>query len=217
MRSRGGGMDYVNDVFISYKRQDEWTGWVRGPFRKLLKAYLTQELGTEPRIFVDDAIPVGADQAMALGDNLARSKVMIGVFSADYFGSEWCLHELDLMAGRAIATNTVGPNQGIIIPALVQDGHRIPSPIDVLQRIDLGEWRRVGINETWPTYPGFSEGMKGLAEVVGKAVLGAPNFDVAWVTDCTTRFGAVFTGRVPPTHLVPKPWPAPIAPPKLGV
>ena len=209
-------MDYLHDVFVSYKRQTEWTHWVRGPFQDLLRAYLTEELGTEPRIFVDSAIPGGADQAMALGDSLGRAKVMIGIFSADYFGSEWCMHELDLMTGRAVATKAIGPSQGIIIPAVVQDGHRIPSPIDALQRFDLGQWRRVGIDKTWGIYPGFSDQMKSLAELVGKAVFAAPAFNADWVEECTQRFALVLTDGVADTkHLKRKPWPPPTAPPKL--
>ena len=95
-------MDYQHHIFISYKRERHWTPWVRDHFKELLSSYLHQDLAVErPDIFVDERIDVGADWVDELAEHLATSAVMVAIFSADYFASDWCIHELDLMLGRS--------------------------------------------------------------------------------------------------------------------
>ncbi len=81
-------MDYKHDVFISYRRQELWTSWTRDHFKPLLGSYLQQELGGKPDIFVDERIEVGIDWVDALAEHLAASKIMVAIFSGDYFGSD---------------------------------------------------------------------------------------------------------------------------------
>ena len=55
--------------------------------RNLFNAYLTQELGESPRIFVDGRIELGANWPHRLGGRLARARMLVPSFSDDYFSS----------------------------------------------------------------------------------------------------------------------------------
>ena len=116
-------MIYRHDVFISYRRQLLWTPWTRDHFKVLLTAYLQQELGAPPDVFVDERIEVGADWVDELGTHLACSKAMVAILSRDYFGSPWCLHELDLMLERSLGA------QPLIVPVIVQDCDNLSPPL----------------------------------------------------------------------------------------
>src|SRR3954451_9800243 len=96
-------MTYRHDVFISYKRELNWTDWTRDHFKELLKSYLQQDLGRTPDVFLDEHLEsdFGIDWVRGLGTHLATAKVIVVLFSRDYFASDWCVHELDLAMERA--------------------------------------------------------------------------------------------------------------------
>jgi hypothetical protein len=209
-------MDYLYDVFISYRRHPEWTPWTRQHVRNLLDAYLTQELGQSPRIFVDDRIEPGADWPHRLGESLARSRVLVVIFSGDYFGSPWCLHELDLMHTRLLRF----PDSSLIVPVLGHDGDLIPGEIARLQRFDLTAFRNTDLQRRTPRYEQFSEAIRDLAPHVASAIGTAPRFDPAWVEEFRHRFDQVYgahsSGQVVPVKtLTLKPQRSPIAPPRV--
>lgn len=204
-------MAYEHDVFISYKREQCWTPWTRDHFKKLLKSYLQQDLGHEPDIFVDERIVVGADWVDSLAEHLAKSRVLVAIFSADYFGSDWCVHELDMMLERSQACHGAKAEDArLIIPVVVHDGHLIPKPVKRLQPADFAAYRIAHINDASADYHEFSKEMKKLSPMVAKAIQGTPVFDAAWVDHHKQRFNEVFENtevktRTPPTKffLVP--------------
>jgi len=207
-------MDYLYDVFISYRRHREWTPWTREHVRNLLDAYLTQELGESPRIFVDDRIEPGADWPHRLGDSLARTRVLLAIFSGDYFSSAWCLHELDLMHGRLLRF----PGSSLIVPVLGHDGDLIPTEIARIQPFDLSAFRNTDLQRRTPRYEQFSDAVRRLAPHVAAAIGTAPQFDPAWVNECRGRFDQVYGAHrggptVSVTTLTLKPLPRPITPP----
>ena len=101
----------------------------------MLTAYLQQELGAPPDVFVDERIEVGADWVDELGTHLACSKAMVAILSRDYFGSPWCLHELDLMLERSLGA------QPLIVPVIVQDCDNLSPPIGRVQSADFKDYR----------------------------------------------------------------------------
>lgn len=118
-------MSYQNHIFVSYKREELWTPWTRDRLKQLLISYLQPELGGErPEIFVDEFIDIGADYVDTLAEQLATSMALVAIFSGDYFASDWCLHELDLMLDR------IGGRPGLIFPVVVHDCDSLPAPID---------------------------------------------------------------------------------------
>lgn len=223
MRQRGAGyydMSYINDVFISYKRDVAWTPWTREHFKGLLQAYLLDDLGRKPEIFLDERIEVGADWVDALGENLAKSKVVVVLFSGSYFGSDWCVHELDLIVERARQLKGVSPEARLIIPVIGHDGDQIPDPVDRIKPADIRKYRVASINKNAPDYYEFDKAIKDLSPAIARAVEIAPAFDDSWIACCKKRFGEVYEAsakgtRLTPTQFTLKKAPPPTAPPQI--
>jgi hypothetical protein len=208
-------MSYQHDVFISYKREPLWTAWTRDHFRALLSSYLQQELGRAPDIFLDERIDVGQDWVKELGRHLATSKVLIGIFSGDYFHSPWCLHELDLMIERQQASRGT-----LIIPVIVHDGDLIPAQARRLQPAHLEKYRIACIHPETSDYHEFSKVLKSLAPQVAKAIQAAPHFNKSWITHHCKRFDRVFRAALAkklckPLNFVAPKLPSQRQPPRL--
>jgi len=209
-------MDYLYDVFISYRRHPEWTPWTREHVCGLLDAYLTQELGRSPAIFIDERIEPGVDWPGRLAGALGRARVLLAVFSRDYFGSDWCIHELDLMHGRLRRF----PDSHLIIPVIGHDGDLIPDEIARLQPFDLSPFRNTDLQRRTPRFEQFSDSVRNLAPHVAAAIGSAPRFDPSWLDECQTRFDQVYQANrggppVSVTTLTLKPMPFPAAPPRV--
>jgi hypothetical protein len=212
------GMSYIYDVFISYRRHPEWTPWTRDHLRLLLDAYLTQEISHSPNIFVDERIEPGADWPHRLGESLARSRVLVPVFSGDYFGSDWCRHELDLMHVRLLNH----PKATLIVPLLGHDGDLIPNEIARIQPVDLKRFRNTDLQRHTPRYEQFSDAIKDLAPRVADAIRSVPPYDPAWLPECSGRFDQVYAAACggaacDVTTLTLKPLPFPFAPPTVTI
>lgn len=211
-------MDYIYDVFISYRRHREWTPWTREHVFGLLDAYLTQELGRSPAIFIDEHIEPGVDWPDRLAGALGRARVLLAVFSGDYFGSDWCIHELDLMYGRLRRF----PSSRIIIPVIGHDGEQIPDEIARIQTFDLSAYRNTDIQRRTPRFEQFSESVRNLAPHVAAAIGSAPSFDPSWLHECQARFDQVYQSSCggPPASVATitlKPKLFPVAPPRVAL
>jgi hypothetical protein len=141
---------------------------------------------------------------------------MVAIFSGDYFDSEWCNHELDLMLGRSMA---IGRDCRLIIPIVVHDGERIPDELGRIQPAQFDQFRTAHIIRGTPDYVRFSEAMKALAPKITRAIESAPPLDPNWLNECTRRFNAVYDesrrgNRVPVQHFHRKPRPVPLTPPR---
>lgn len=206
--------DYSHDVFISYKRQALWTPWVRDKFCGQLRAYLQQDLGHAPRIFIDEQMMPGRDLPRDLGENLALSKVVIPLLSKDYFGSEWCLHELDLILDRdAEFVAASGGTQHIIVPIRVHDGDLIPLSVKPIVYADFSNFRRTVIAKESQLAEEFSAAVKRLSPAIEAAIAAAPPFDPKWITHHGKRFAELQaanpgSGAVPTKNFTVN-WPGP--------
>jgi hypothetical protein len=209
-------MPYENDIFISYRREKYvWTPWACDTFKPSLEACLQRELGDPPNIFIDAQIPIGTNYVNHLAATLARSKVMVALLSKDYFSSDWCVHELDLMMERAQGV-------GLIIPIVVHDGHTIPEAVSVLQAADFKDFAIPGFSPAAPLYLKFGAELVKLAERIGKAVEAAPDFDSHWEDAFKQRLTDVHAAhaagkRVPPKHFTLKATAPPKAPPRINL
>jgi len=214
-------MAYVHQVFISYKREKNWSAWTQKPFVELLKSYLQRDLGYAPSVFVDTTMEgdIGFDLADRLAEALAQSQVVVPLLSRDYFGSEWCISELDLMMGRR---NEAMGRPPLVLPIVVHDCEHLPEPIDNLIRRDFSRYSVVGINEQSRLFEELSLAVKALTPSIKEAIATAPDFDAAWVNQYTERFRevakAVRDGTVhePKNFLVTRPTP-PLTPPRLAM
>jgi hypothetical protein len=215
-------MPYVNNVFISYKREQNWTSWTRDLFKSLLQSYLQRDLGRTPHIFVDERLEenFGQDWVVELATNLAQSRVSVIVFSRDYFDSDWCVPELDLMLARARLLG--GQVSKVIIPVIGHDGQLIPDAVARLTPLDVKKFMTVGIYQGTPDYLDFSKRIRDLSPAVARAIEAVPPFDDIWLKTCLDRFNAVYEAQRRKEHLGPlefalKPPPNSAANPQLRV
>jgi hypothetical protein len=216
-------MSYQHDVFISYKRELNWTDWTRAHFKELLKSYLQQDLGRPPEVFLDERLEsdFGIDWVKGLGEHLATARVAIVLFSRDYFVSDWCLHELDLMLERAqkIVGGTY-PESRLIIPVIGHDGELIPDIVARIAPCDVRDYRITCINKHSLDYHEFSKRIRNLSPKVAQAINDVPAFDPAWIPECINRFEEVYEAqskgnRLPTRRFAPKPFRMLTVPPRL--
>jgi hypothetical protein len=209
-------MSYQNDIFISYRREKyAWTPWARDTFKVALESCLQRELGDPPNIFIDDQTPIGANFVSHLARTLARSKVMVALLSKDYFTSEWCVHELDLMMERAAGYD-------LIIPIVVHDGQTIPDAVCLLQYADFRDYAIPALCDAGLLHAEFWSKLVKLAPRIGTAVEVAPDFNPKWELAFQQRLidvhAAVLAGRrLPPKHFTLKTSPPPKIPPRMSV
>lgn len=88
-------MPYTHDVFLSYSHDYPFGEWVKDPFLPLFQGYLTASLGREAQIFSDRDIPTGNSWPERLRNALASSRTLVGIWSPNYFISDWCQCEID--------------------------------------------------------------------------------------------------------------------------
>jgi hypothetical protein len=192
-------MPYQNDVFISYRREkNAWTPWARDIFKLALESCLQRELGDPPNIFIDDQTPVGLNFVNHLASALATSKIMVALLSKDYFSSDWCVHELDLMMEKAQGSD-------LIIPIVVHDGHAIPDAVSLLQSADFRHYAIPALSHAGSLYAEFWAKLVGLSPRIGNAVETAPDFDLVWEPAFRQRLTDVYAAlnvgkRLPPKH-----------------
>src|SRR4051794_9276077 len=96
-------MGYQYDIFISYRRQPETLTWIREHFLPLLDHWVGLELGRDPSVFVHEIsqrIAPGAHWPAALNDCLVASRVLIALWTKNYFTSRWCASEFAHMLAR---------------------------------------------------------------------------------------------------------------------
>lgn len=130
VKGSGGGAvsDYDFDVFLSYARKGSSRNWVHLHFLPKLRDYLIDEIGIEPTIFVDEEMEAGSVWPSHLERTLARSKILVSIYSAQYFQSAWCLAEWKSMAAREQQLGLACPEltRGLIFPVLYSDSHNFP-------------------------------------------------------------------------------------------
>jgi len=136
--SNGG---YRYDVFLSYSRSGQWETFVDEVFEPILVHWLGEELGRTPIIFKDRAaLSIGQNWQELLEVALRASRVMITLWSRQYFSSEWCRRELGFMLARANEFKIRGAFDRIVLPATIHDGRKFPAFLSALQAANLSEY-----------------------------------------------------------------------------
>ena len=87
---------YKYDVFVSYARVNDHSGWVRC-FTQRLQAVLNEKLRGQSDIFFDRSeLPPNQQLTPTIRDAVGSSATLIAVLSDGYLASEWCREELRL-------------------------------------------------------------------------------------------------------------------------
>jgi TIR domain-containing protein len=135
-------VSYTWDVFISYRRTHNVTGWVRNHLGPVLEGCL-EDLMDHPKVFVDDKVEVGSYWPEDLAEKLSTTRYMLAVWSPPYFTSPWCMAEWQTMRAREelLGIPRIGETRGLIYPVVYSDGESFPPEARAVQsRFDLSEY-----------------------------------------------------------------------------
>lgn len=115
---------YQYDVFISYRRSGPGTAaqWVHNHFYDMLVNCLADELG-DTAVFMDRQVETGTHWPTLLRQALARSKMLVAVWSPPYFTSSWCLAEWQTMLARE---RVLGGRTQLVYSLGYADGKNFP-------------------------------------------------------------------------------------------
>ena len=175
-------MAYEHHVFLSYRRFGEWPRWVEEKFLPLFRHWLGEELGSDIQIFFDKEMETGVAWPQKLAHALARSHVLVPLWSRQYFNSPWCKAELSHMLEREkkYGFGTVEHPEGLIIPALIHDGEDLPRYVSDRIPARLQNYTNVRMAKDSPTEEELSRAIYKWVPDVAKAIQCAPSYDPSW-------------------------------------
>jgi hypothetical protein len=176
-------MAYRWDVFLSYRRFKEWPGWVNDHFLPLFTHYLGEELGRDAQVFVDvEATETGSAWPLKLAEGLSESRVLVCLWSKQYFSSPWCLAELAHMRARekACGFGSAERPECLIVPVVLHDGEDFPPAVRHIQTRDFKEVSNVRMARGSATEEKLADIVRQWVPDVKSAVARALTFDPEW-------------------------------------
>jgi hypothetical protein len=176
---------YEFDVFISYTRRGNPHGWMHNNFLPRLRDCLDDHLADEPALFVDEEMDRGVNWPHRLEYALNRAKIMVAVFSPQYFRSPWCLAELQTMAARErlFGLNSAERPYGLIYPLVFSDSDNFPDFVRDRAWRDLKKWNRPDpVYQQTIEWVGFHEQVETIAIDLAKLLPRVPDWAPGWPT-----------------------------------
>jgi hypothetical protein len=115
---------YEHEIFISYRRSDAIGGWVKNHFVPRLTLRLNEIAPQDVRIFCDFKMQSGTRWPDELKWQLRRSGLLLPIWSADYFRSDWCVAEWRSFRKREemLKWFTAEHPLGLVYPVRYADG-----------------------------------------------------------------------------------------------
>jgi TIR domain len=185
---------YKYDVYISYRRANAWPKFVDSIFMPMFRHWLQSEIGHPPSIFVDvDDIETGEPWPYRLAASLSLSKVMVCLWSTEYFASRWCQAELGQMLARRELTKTDSGPLPLILAAVIHGGENISPHLSNVGRINIQEYANPWLAPGSPRSEALSQRIREFAAEVSQALQKAPAFDPAWRDIEGARFVELFS------------------------
>ena len=182
MDASSGGYKY--DVFLSYSRKGQWEAFVDDVFEPIFLHWLGEELGRTPVVFKDrTTIHIGQNWHELLEHALQSSRVMVALWSRQYFSSESCRRELSFMLARAHEFRIRGVFDRIILPATIHDGNRFPPFLSVLQALNLSEYADPFMAMRSILQEKLSAKLQNLSRDAASAIEAVPNDSFQWKVD----------------------------------
>jgi hypothetical protein len=141
-------MEYINDVFISYKRGWINEQWLEEIFLPFFREYLNEVLDHKPVIFVDKTgLVAGVDFDDQIFKNLVLSRSFVSIWSPPYFRrSEWCVKEFLTMKyqQQLYKIDVDGTPPTLIWPLLLRKLNPVPTMIEKIQYLDYSDFNVIG-------------------------------------------------------------------------
>jgi len=188
--------DYKYDVFLSYRRANEWPRFVHDHFLPKFRHWLDTTLGRTSTVFFDEQeIETGESWPYRLADALAHSRVMVCLWSKEYFSSQWCAAELGhMLARRQSLTGSLGPLP-LILAVVIHDGNDIHASLGEIQRFPLQKYSNPWIAEGSSVAEVLSMKIEEFTTHVVHALDRVPDYDPSWPSLATKEFLEIFGSR----------------------
>ncbi len=191
-------MAYEYDVFLSYRRYKEWPTWVKEKFLPIFDHWLGEHLGREAQIFIDDyEIDTGMRWPEELAHSLAASRILVPLWSRQYFNSTWCQLELSHMLAR----EQMCESKSLVIPAIIHDGKSFPSWIQNRVAMSLTDCVNIRMAKGSPTEEMLSKKIDTWVLDIEKAIQRAPAYDPQWEEIAVEEFMRRFEDFTEPKQL----------------
>ena len=196
MDDSSGGYKY--DIFLSYSRSGQWEAFVDDVFEPILSHWLGEELGRTPVVFKDRAIvSIGENWHETLEHALQTSRIMVALWSRQYFSSEWCRRELSFMLARAKEFKIRGVFDRIILPVTIHDGNKFPPSLSMLQALNLSEYADPFMTKRSVLREKLSAKMRELSRDAASAIETVPSDSFQWNVSYVSHLAMLseFRGR----------------------
>jgi hypothetical protein len=135
-------MSYDHDIFISYRRSPTVGPWVQNHLAPRLEARLNEIAPNPVSVFCDFKMAEGVNWPAELKRSVKRSRVLLTIWSADYFRSTWCMAEWQSFRQREalLGLFTAEHPQGLVYPVRYSDGDHYHAEAKLTQcRKDFSE------------------------------------------------------------------------------
>lgn len=184
-------MSYLYDVFISYPHEEKHRMWVHDIFLAEFKLRLNNSLhrGTPPEIYVDkERNTPGVAWPKMVRQAMTSSRIIIPIWSIDYFQSSWCRKECAVMFYREhqLEYRTLKNPYGLIVPVRLFDSEGYPPLAKEIQQLDLDCNDYNGIFEGYKRTEPYVK-LMGLigqwANSVAECIRRAPPWNPDWMTN----------------------------------
>lgn len=164
--------------------------------------WLSAELGEEARIYFDaEDIETGMAWPHRLAAGLSSSKVMVCLWSREYFASDWCKAELGHMLTRRKMVSHPHEPLPLVLAVVIHDGAHFPDELRSIQQFPLQDCASPWIHESSPKAELLSDRVKKLAVEVRNAIERVPEHDPEWRGLAVDEFARLFHSRRPSTAL----------------
>lgn len=198
-------MAYSYDIFISYKRHGETLAWIKKHFFPLLEHRVGLELGRDPVVYVHEVaqqIPAGAIWPRALANSLAESRVLVALWTKNYFNSRWCAEELAHMLAREEHAAVRGDLNtfGLIIPVVIHDGQDFPQTLNHIEKLEIQSFYNTRMREDSELAERLSDLLGVHAGGFASAIENAPPWQPDWPSDAARRFFEAFYRPADPSQ-----------------
>ena len=189
--------DYEYDIFVSYHRGQrlvpggKWPlsddgRWVHRVFMPCFEHWMKQE-NPDVRIAFDQRLDPGVQWRPTLQNWVKRSRIMLAIWNAPYFRSDFCRCELYSMLRRQDTLRSQHPDLRLVIPIVYYDGQWFDAEAKAIQFSkdfsQFSAYTRPIKNERVSSQ--LVTRLQALCRDVHLAIQAAPPFDPAfpWIED----------------------------------
>ena len=163
----------------------------------MLSERLELELGRDASIYFDSALSAGGTWPVQLGQALARSRILLALWSKPYLTSEWCARELAIMRAREDKLNLRSPAKpnGTIFISVIHDGETMPDTLNMIQTSEIKEFYNTRMAPDSRKAEGLMDRLTGIAPDLASMIEAAPPYQVHWEQETADAFFQAFHAK----------------------